>query len=87
MYKNETVNDLSDHLHSCISGARTSLQAKHANTVATSTMKRVTAAALRAFIRSLPGDLYSAVDARDPRTLDQDFKQAKHTGYRTAFLQ
>ena len=78
MQKNETVNDLYDRLHSYLSGARASLQAKHNNAIAISTMIPITAAALRAFIRRLPDDLASAVDSRDPKTLEQAFKHAKH---------
>lgn len=83
MYENDSVNDLYDRLHSYISGARVSLQEKHSDAIAISIMVLVTAASLWAFIWSLIDDLSRAVDARNPKTLEQAFKQEKHAEDRT----
>ena len=78
IYRDESVNDMYDRLHYYLSGARTALEARHTNEIATTTMIPINVAALRAFIRGLPDDTSSAVDARDPKTLESAFKHAKH---------
>ena len=75
MHKNETVNDFHDRLNILVSGARLALEDSYGED-ADKMLRPIKECALEAFIRGLPDEIARAVDARDPKTLEDALKHA-----------
>lgn len=75
MRRNETVNDFHDRLNILVSGARLALEDSYGED-ADKMLRPIKKCALEAFIRGLPDEIARAVDARDPKTLEDAVKHA-----------
>lgn len=75
----ESVNKYYDRLNSYIGGTKAALEAAHTHAIDVATSVPVMQTAIKSFSRGLPDDLSSSVDAKDPVTLGEPSKFAKHT--------
>ena len=76
MNRGETVNDFHDRLNILFNGAKTVLEDKYPEN-AGQMLEPIKEVALEAFIRGLPDKITRAVDARDPKNLEEALKFAR----------
>ena len=76
MKRGETVNDFHDRVNILLNGARTVLEDKYLEN-AGQMLEPIKEVALKAFIRGLPDEITRAVDARDPKNLEEALKFAR----------
>lgn len=69
MFREESIDELNDRLQGYIGGARSSLHSKYANNIANATIIIVQDIALKAFARSLPDEIATIVDTKEPETI------------------
>ena len=76
MNRGETVNYFHDRLNILFNGAKTVLEDKYPEN-AGQMLESIKEVALEAFIRGLPDEITRAVDARDPKNLEEALKFAR----------
>ncbi|CAB0027954.1 unnamed protein product [Trichogramma brassicae] len=77
MRKSNTVGDFYDYLNLLLSGAQHALEEEKGNAYNASMMTPLKDLVVDIFIRGLPPDMSTAVDSRNPTSLDEAYAEAK----------